>query len=662
LRTRALVIACAFACACREQPPPDPAAARQAAAEAEIDTHLGLSRDAKREIWTTMRADMIAPRTPADGGGRAWIDSVENAAGQPVVLSAGERARIRLTYEAGPLGIARGGTLEFRGAPWWRWDPPQPLDRNAPGFTEASVSVDGARIRYGWDGLKLSLRFSKPLAAGDRVQLVYGAGPALTAVDTYAERRERLWFGVDGDGDGVLTYLPDSPPVDIAAGPPATLRVVLPASARPGEDVLVRVSVLDSYGNAGVPFDGEVRLSGAPGLALPGAIRFRPADRGIRSVSARAAKPGIDRVTGNAVVPGVAEPISTTSNPLVVEPGAPRLYWADLHGHSQLSDGTGTPEDYYCYARDVAGLDAAALTDHDHFGVRFLDATPSFWQEIRAATAAFHAPGRFVTLVAYEWTSLLQGHRHVLFFADDGPVYSSFDPRYQTPTQLWDALRGQPALTFAHHSAGGPISTNWRYRPDPVLEPVTEIVSVHGNSEAPEAPIPIYDPVPGNFVRDVLGEGVQLGFIGSGDSHDGHPGATHFGAQVSFGLAAIWADELTREAIRRALQARRVYATNGARIWLELSLDGAPMGSAIAGAESGAASGDALLRMRVIAEAPLERIELVRRAGVTTLPLAGELEWRDERAVARVARGDYLYARVVQRDGGAAWSSPIYAE
>jgi hypothetical protein len=59
--------------------PGDPAQARLQAAADEIDERLGLSRDAKVEIWTTMRADMIAPRSPSDGGGRAWIDAVEDA-------------------------------------------------------------------------------------------------------------------------------------------------------------------------------------------------------------------------------------------------------------------------------------------------------------------------------------------------------------------------------------------------------------------------------------------------------------------------------------------------------------------------------------------------------------------------------------------------------
>ena len=193
--------------------------------------------------------------------------------------------------------------------------------------------------------------------------------------------------------------------------------------------------------------------------------------------------PGILRVRATGLGGRAAR-----SNPLVVLPQTPRILWADLHGHSNLSDGTGTAEDYFRYARDVAGLDVAVLTDHDHVGRRPLDATPEFWAEIRKQVAAFNDPGRFVTVLGFEWTSWIHGHRHVLYFDGDGAVISTADPAYTSPLQLWDALRGKRALTFAHHSAGGPIATNWAFPPDPVLEPVTEIVSVHGNSESPDAP------------------------------------------------------------------------------------------------------------------------------------------------------------------------------
>jgi hypothetical protein len=45
--------------------------------------------------------------------------------------------------------------------------------------------------------------------------------------------------------------------------------------------------------------------------------------------------------------------------------GEYRLYWGDVHTHTSLSDGKGTPEQVLTYARDVAHLDFVILSDHD---------------------------------------------------------------------------------------------------------------------------------------------------------------------------------------------------------------------------------------------------------------------------------------------------------
>jgi hypothetical protein len=332
------------------------------------------------------------------------------------------------------------------------------------------------------------------------------------------------------------------------------------------------------------------------------------------------------------------------------------VLWGDLHGHSALSDGTGTPEDYFRYARDVAALDVAALTDHDHWGMPFLDAAPELWREIVDTTRAFHEPGRFVTILGYEWTSWVHGHRHVLHFEDEAEIRSSIDERHDSPRELWGALRGRPALTFAHHSAGGPVATDWSIPPDPELEPVTEIVSVHGSSEALDSPQPIYSPVPGNFVRDVIQRGYRLGFVGSGDSHDGHPGLAHVAARAWGGVAAILAEERTREAVLAALRERRVYATNGPRILVDARLGGRPMGSRIG-------PGTHPLELRVTATAPLERVDVVRDGAVTrSFPGEGRLDLEIHDSVPELRPGEQLYLRVVQEDDGAAWISPFFVD
>jgi hypothetical protein len=231
----------------------------------------------------------------------------------------------------------------------------------------------------------------------------------------------------------------------------------------------------------------------------------------------------------------------------------------------------------------------------------------------------------------------------VLYFDDTAEILSALDPEYETPAQLWDALRGRDALTFAHHSAGGPVSTNWDYLPDARIEPVTEIVSVHGSSEAPDSPRPIYSAVAGNFVRDILDRGAQLGFVGSGDSHDGHPGLAHLGG-TSGGLAAIFTEHLTRDGVLEALRNRSVYATNGPRIWLRVWLEDE-------------------LRFAVAGTAPIDRVDIIRSGGVIeSLDAEGRAEWSQTLEIEPLDNGDYVYVRVVQIDGGAAWSSPFFGK
>ena len=179
---------------------------------------------------------------------------------------------------------------------------------------------------------------------------------------------------------------------------------------------------------------------------------------------------------------------------------------------------------------------------------------------------------------------------------------------------------------------------------------------MHGSSEAADTPQRIGEPLDGNYVRDALDKGYALGFVGSGDSHDGHPGLCHLVAPQMGGLAAILTRDLTREGLRKALQERRCYATNGPRIVLRTALDGKRMGSTVE-----PQAGKALLYVRAIACAPIAAIELVR-AGKVAESQTIEGHWDVETAFQPedLRAGEYLYVRVVQSDGGAAWSSPFF--
>jgi hypothetical protein len=614
---------------------------------------------AQRPIVDMLREGRDAPRHPADGGGRAWIEGDRTAV-------AGHPGRWTIIYEAGDLGVAVGGTVRLTVPPFWGWSEPQDYVPEVPGYTTAVCTGDGVELSPSVpDQSVYQVEVAgRPLAGGQRIRFVYGAGPALARADSYAERETPFWISVDGDGDGVADVLADSPTVDVIAGPPARLVLLLPSTARPDTQVELHAALVDRVGNAGVAFEGFLELTVAPpDIELPGRVEIGPQDAGRATVTFSVPPEGVVRILGRAMPTNARDDFggfSGESNPMEVSQRSPRILWGDLQGHSGISDGTGTPEDYFAYARDVAALDVAVLTDHDHWGMLKLDESPRLWERIRRAVADYHEPGRFVALLGYEWTSWIHGHRHVLYFEDRGAVFSSVDEAYESPVDLWAALRRQdvPALTIAHHSAGDPIAVNWEIPPDPELEPITEIVSVHGVSEAADAPAVIHAPVPGNFVRDQLDRGSRFGFVGSTDGHDGHPGLAQLSAGQG-GLAAILAEDATREAVLEALRERRCYATNGARIILRAALDGQRMGSTV----EAPVGGTALLWIHAIGTAPIALVEVIRSGQVVEHTDAqGAWEFTAAQELEGVAPGEYVYVRVIQADGGLAWSSPFFVD
>jgi hypothetical protein len=247
----------------------------------------------------------------------------------------------------------------------------------------------------------------------------------------------------------------------------------------------------------------------------------------------------------------------------------------------------------------------------------------------------------------------------------------------------------------------------------PRCKPIEESLctTVTGDLTAGSAPHDCSSPL--DFARGALGEGLrarealgtnpyQLGFVGSTDTHNGIPGAVEessfeghggvldadpavrhgewscalddpectdrvFGRSVAFsnspgGLAAVWAEENTREAIFAALRARRAYATSGPRIevrsygsWepfpadfcalLEAGetpvedgeVDAVPMGSVLPDAAEKQAPSFAVWALQDAGGstpgAPLERIQLIKGwvdadgvANTKVIDVAGEAD------------------------------------
>ena len=127
----------------------------------------------------------------------------------------------------------------------------------------------------------------------------------------------------------------------------------------------------------------------------------------------------------------------------------------------------------------------------------------SNWKRYTDTANKYNEPGKFTTLIAYEWTSIPNGrnmHRNVFFRDDKGPVvpFTAFDSIY--PEDLWTFLeiqRNQGTENFAIPHNGN-LSDGWMFSPNKFLggpmdaryaarqqanEPLTEIIQTKGSSD-----------------------------------------------------------------------------------------------------------------------------------------------------------------------------------
>ena len=149
--------------------------------------------------------------------------------------------------------------------------------------------------------------------------------------------------------------------------------------------------------------------------------------------------------------------------------------------------------------------------------------------------------------------------------------------------------------------------------------------------------------------------------MAASDDHAGRPGKTDWlrvRRAYPGGLAAVFAPELTREAIWDALWNRRCYATTGTRIALEFEVNGAPMGSILTGEHPEPAIEVAVTGTEAVTFVEVLRGREVIHEYTGNGPSVGFTITDPE-----PPEGDtYYYVRVTQADAEMAWSSPIWID
>lgn len=593
-----------------------------------------------------------------DGTGSASIEPND-------AVLVGSTGAWQIHYQAGPQGLPARAAVVFHLPLYWQWTRPQATAPRRPGYVWAERSSGRAVGELGLNpgGMYVHVEPGRGgLEPGELLTLHYGSTdpdrPSPVRADPFAEDAQVFRVAVDGDGDGQFADIAAPPSLRLVARGARQLAVALsPSLIAPGGSLRITVAPLDEMDNLDEGFTGSASISWlslfSPADTIPIAT-LAAAERGTMLWRGRAPDaPGRYRVLAQS-----ADLPSSLSDPLTVRlnPGTRKLVFADLHGHSAQSDGTGGTDDYHFYAWRVAGLGAAALTDHDHHGMQPL--TAAAWEEQQSVARAYDRPGEYVTLLGYEYTNWHSGHRNVYFRDEGGPIYAWSDSLTDEPPELWARLDSTRALTIPHHTAGEPMRVDWNYHL-PALEPVVEIVSVHGSSERVGAQDAVRGATPGHTVIDALNRGYRLGLIGSGDGHVGHPGRRL--ASFPWGLAGLWVDEHSRAGVWDALRRRSVFATTGPRIIVRFAAGNVPMGGVLPMKGIETESMPLLLIGEVLGTAPLTRVEIVKN-GETLVAFGPEEDPLSQRLNAwdLGQQGDYYFLRVTQEDRAMAWSSPVW--
>jgi hypothetical protein len=255
-----------------------------------------------------------------------------------------------------------------------------------------------------------------------------------------------------------------------------------------------------------------------------------------------------------------------------------RLEFADLHCHTRCSpDGAGERDAALFFARDVAGLDVVAITDHDE---RLANPLTDWEYELgRRLVGLFDTPG-FMAFMGFEWTNDIParfggperrevaGHRNCF---DSRCCYRYTDSAVNTLPRIFAKLDAEDAVGMPHHL--GLFGGASLLQTDPLAQPVIEISSQHGEFER-------------EFWHKLLLNHLTIGVVSGGDIHTAQPGTA--------GLAGVWVEErgpagdVTVEnssphaAFKDALRQRRCFGARRNGLWIDALLDGAAPGAVLA--------------------------------------------------------------------------------
>jgi hypothetical protein len=340
-----------------------------------------------------------------------------------------------------------------------------------------------------------------------------------------------------------------------------------------------------------------------------------------------------------------------------------RLYFGDLHAHTDYSDGTGTPWDAYAAAK-AAGADFFATTDHVHcsYGQGWM--TADHWADTLAAAEAFNENGVFVTFPGYElWLPWMTTGEMNIFGApgiygqDANPAGNGYNNGHQgglveVLPSLYDWLVAENAVGQWNHPDyyGNDKSANsdW-YQFDyytPARDQAVDMIEIWNEITYEQA-----------YIR-ALDAGWHVLPTANSDTHEAN---WITGCDVR---TVLLADGLTRAKLLAAMRASRGYATEDKNLAIRYSLGGNVMGSTLRPLSSYKAS--IQIHDPDGAKDAVKLVEIVSDGGKVVKSKrfdSADVSWSP---TVSPATARYFYVRVTTasdfwgQQGVTAWTAPVW--
>ncbi|MGI9464134.1 MAG: hypothetical protein ACR2OM_09350 [Aestuariivirgaceae bacterium] len=508
-------------------------------------------------------------------------------------LIAGEWTEIVLDYEVGASGIADGAWIKATFKFYSDWALFQTTDPAGANYVSAEyqagpcaegqvpATVQSLKVRFDQKGHERPFQkavivdtvdgYLKPgdhiiIRLGDR----RGGGPG-TRVQTFVEEGFRFRCYIDPLGTSRFCDIPGDIVIDIVPGAPAKLAIAGTRMLRPGEPANLGVRAEDAWGNTcfdetaeidvtasldGKPvFDAKVTPN-ADGWCFAGLDGLPTDARGELAITAT--------MRGRPEVAPATFYVTIDDNS-----PAPRLFYGDLHVHSDNTVGINSTTYNLSYGRDIARLDYLGYTAND------FQITKANWDDDVKLIDGLNVDGQFVCYPGTEWcgNSCAGGDHNVVFlhgrtpefpFDAKGNIARSFEwnedmqadtimPGAWPLEELWATYIHDPeGHLIMPHVGGRRCIMDWYH---PVMDRLVEIGSAWGHFPW--------------LYQEVAARGFKLGVSMNGDEHRGRcgggvPGTAVFGTKG--GVTGLVCDKLDRKTVGEALRARRTWATTGERL------------------------------------------------------------------------------------------------